>query len=328
MNKLVSVIVPVYNVEKYLSRCIDSIINQTYKNLEIILVDDGSPDRCGDICDQYAIKDSRIKVIHKKNGGLSDARNAGINLAKGDYITFIDSDDWIHPKYIETLYDLVKKHNADISVCNFIRTTSEDHNDEISLIDVIAFNKYEALEQFTDKYYVQMVIACGKLYKKDLFHNVRFPVGRIHEDEFTTYKLIYNANKIVFTTTPLYYYWQREDSIMGSGFNINHRLDALDAFIERAEFFKKIGLENESSKTYKSSFLVLMTIIRKFNELDDFSKKEVLKRFNIIKKCLRSTKQNVVFKIFYEFYFINPKLLDFIFRIFVKVKMRLISFTS
>ncbi len=212
---LISVIIPIYKVEYYIHKCIDSVLNQSYKNLEIILVDKGPPDRCGGICDEYAMVDNRIKVIHKENGGLSDARNVGIESATGSYITLIDGDDWIHNKYIEKLYKLIKIKNADIAVCNFIKTYTENVPQVEDEIIICEFSNIEALKQLTDKYYIQMVVAWGKLYKKELFEHIRYPLGKTHEDEFTTHKLLFKASKIVFTTEPLLYYRQRKDSIMG-----------------------------------------------------------------------------------------------------------------
>jgi len=270
MKEIISVIVPIYSVEKYLSRCIESIINQTYRNIEIILVNDGSPDNCGQICDEYAKKDERIYVIHKKNGGLSDARNAGLKIAKGEYISFVDSDDWIHEKYIEKLYDLITKSNADISMCDFIKTSDDNVKVDNSNEEITEYSNIEALDLLMGgKLNVQFVVSWGKLYKRRLFENIKFPIGRIHEDEFTTYKLLYKAKKIVFTTSKLLFYWQREDSIMGTGeYNIKNRLDALDAFEERAVFFNKVGLNDLCGKAYKSLFFLLKNTKNQIDQKD------------------------------------------------------------
>ncbi|MBD7913312.1 glycosyltransferase family 2 protein [Clostridium cibarium] len=293
MNELISIIIPVYKVEEYLRRCINSVLKQTYKNLEVILVDDGSPDRSGEICDEFAALDNRIKVIHKKNGGLSDARNAGIDICEGEYIAFIDSDDWVHDKYIENLYKLLKKTNSDISVCNFIKTAKDKVDIYISNEEIYEYTKIEALEQFVDKFYVQMVIACGKLYKRNLFREIRFPVGRLHEDEFITYKVIFKAKKIVLTTAQLYYYWQREDSIMGSGFSLKGRLDALDAFEERGNFFDSIKEMELRDKTFRIVFNIYKTINDKINLFEKNEEKmDFKKKFMNFKRVLRKTKQS------------------------------------
>lgn len=321
MSEIITIVVPIYKVEDYLHRCVDSILNQTYKRLEIILVNDGSPDSCGKICDEYAKLDERVIVIHKKNGGLSDARNAGIEIAQGEYISFIDSDDWIEENYIEKLYQLIINTNSDISVCNFIRTSTEKIQVENSMEEIYEYSNVEALEQLFDKFAVQMVISCGKLYKRELFKDIRFPVERIHEDEFTTYKLIYRANKIALTTAQLFYYWQREDSIMGVGFNIKHRLDVIDALKERAEFFGKIGLQNLSNKTNRGLFDIYRDVNKR---IDTFEDSLCIENFNknIIdfRKTLRKSKQAAIFKIFYELYFVSPKTMALIIGFYRRLK--------
>lgn len=309
MSDLISVIIPVYKVEDYIRRCIDSITNQTYSNIEIILIDDGSPDLCGQICDEYASQDSRIKVIHKKNGGLSDARNVGIDIATGQYITFLDSDDWVHKRYLETLYDLMKNINVDISMCNFHETFVTMEDLDVEEKEILEYSNIEALRQFTDKYYVQMTVAWGKLYKAGLFEDIRFPLGKIHEDEFTTYKLIYKARKIIFTTEPLLYYFQRQDSIMGSGFKIKNRLHTIEAFEERAEFFNKIDQGELRDKTYKQLFGIYVNVYDHIDMFEDeISKSKYMNDFNSFKTKLRSSKQSFKFKLYYELYFISPKL--------------------
>ncbi|MBS4212689.1 glycosyltransferase [Neobacillus rhizophilus] len=250
MKEKISVIVPVYNVEKYLSKCINSIINQTYTNLEIILVDDGSTDNSGDICDCYASKDTRIKVIHKENGGLSDARNMGLGVATGGYVNFIDSDDYIHEKFHEVLMKLISSHNADIAQCDYLKIY-EETDPEISDIGnnqfekVTVLNNIEALNQLYNNLIKGVV--WNKLYKRDLFKDIRFPKGKIHEDDFTTYKLLFNSNKIIITSYQLYYYLQRSNSIMGSKFNAKH-LDSLEAFSNQILFFNKNELYDLKNK--------------------------------------------------------------------------------
>lgn len=317
MSELISIIVPIYKVELYLKRCIDSILKQSYKNLEIILVNDGSPDKCGEICDDYSRIDNRIKVIHKKNGGISEARNSGIDISHGAYITFIDSDDWINELYIEELYCILNKSSADISICSYIKTTNNEFKDNFLFKMIYEYSNIEALEQFTDKFYVQMVIATGKLYKRTLFEGIRFPIGKIHEDEFTTYKLIFKAKKIVLTTAQLYYYWQREDSITGVGFSINNRLDGIEAFIERAEFFKNIGLIDLSWKTYRSILLKYIMLNGRIDEIENIDKKlRHINNFKNLKHILRKSKQKIKFKVFYELYYIAPQIMGKFFKLY------------
>lgn len=235
MDKKISVVIPVYNVEKYLKECLDSVLKQTYRNLEIILVDDGSKDNSGNICDEYAKKDNRIKVIHKKNGGLSDARNAGINIAKGEYITFLDSDDYIEEDMYEFLVKNIEKANADISICQnyYVYKNSKEttHTPNVYL----EMNSVEALK------YVNMlgyytVSACDKLYKRKIFENIRFPVGKINEDWYVICEVFDKANKIVYNSEPKYNYRKRKGSITDDK-KIN--LGMMDASKQCLEFVKQ-----------------------------------------------------------------------------------------
>ncbi len=223
---LISIIVPCYNVEAYLPRCIDSLLRQTYPNIEIILVDDGSPDNCGKVCDKYADKDNRIKVIHKMNGGLSDARNAGIDVASGEYITFVDGDDWIHSQYVEILLNNLTETGADISACSFVRTSEEMlMNTKVGKSSYHIYSSEKAIEQTLYQNKLDNS-TWGKLYKKSLFYKCRFTVGRLYEDLDFFYKVYEQATRFVYTEAVLYYYYYRSDSILGI-FN-RKRLDVLD----------------------------------------------------------------------------------------------------
>ncbi len=216
MDNLISVIVPIYNVEQYLNECIESIVNQTYKNLEIILVDDGSPDNCAKICDNWKERDYRIKVIHKKNGGLSDARNAGLDIARGDFISFIDSDDWIDLKMYEILLDVILKENAEICACGIMECLTSGYR-KVKVEKINGSNEQIYKMLYNDTIYP--VSAWNKLYRKECWSSLRFPIGKICEDAFTTYKLIDQASKIVQIDAPLYFYRIRENSIMTSSFS-------------------------------------------------------------------------------------------------------------
>ena len=233
---LISVIVPVYNVEKYLDRCVQSIVNQTYKNLEIILVDDGSPDNCGKMCDDWAQKDSRIKVVHKANGGLSDARNAGMAVATGEYIAFVDSDDWVDIHFLELLYNAVLAHNVKLAACDAKTVYLFESKNIADLPQAKVFTSQQALQTLTIGKEFRSVV-WNKLYHRTLLENEQFEVGRYHEDEFFTYRILAKANHSVYVNAPLYYYFQRQGSIMNSA-SFRH-LDALDAYIERIKFFKQ-----------------------------------------------------------------------------------------
>ena len=240
----ISVIVPVYKVEPYLRRCVDSILAQTFTDFELILVDDGSPDNCGAICDEYAQKDSRVHVIHQENGGLSAARNAGLNYCltqkRSQYLSFIDSDDCISPLYLERLHSALVESHADISVCGLTSFSWR----EIPDYSTANFSGSILLE---GKQACQLIYICKsnrasyvsaycKLYRIELFQNIRFPEGKLHEDQFTTYKALYAANRIVEIGDRLYGYFINEIGIMHSRFSIR-RFDDLVALDEAIQFY-------------------------------------------------------------------------------------------
>lgn len=251
-NDLISVIVPIYKVEKYLDQCIRSILAQTYKELQIILVDDGSPDRCGEICEDFAGKDNRIIVIHKENGGLSDARNAGMEKALGEWFVFVDSDDYIVPDMIEKLYGLTVMHQAKMAWCaikeiaedteynekNFHESKFHEHNFQNGSTreEIIIYSPADAEKQFYTMKKQQCLVTWNKIYHKSLFHNVRFPKGKLYEDGYTTYRTIYAADKIVTTSEPLYCYRQREGSIMEKNSG-RIFVPSLEAGKERMDFY-------------------------------------------------------------------------------------------
>ena len=239
----ISVIVPVYKVERYLCDCIDSILQQTFREFELILIDDGSPDHCGQICDEYAKVDDRVRAIHQKNGGLSAARNAGLDLADGEFITFVDSDDILDGQYLQRLYETLAEYQADVAVCNSCRIINKD---ELSSHDVdqgdacFLMGNREAVKTLCKYGKDQLpVTAWGKLYKKELFINLRYPVGIINEDEYLTPRLLYRAERIVWIKEALYGYRKREESIMGEKFSIR-RYDGIWAIESCIDYFNAI----------------------------------------------------------------------------------------
>lgn len=234
---LVTIIIPVYKVEQYLHRCVDSVINQTYKNLKIILVDDGSPDNCPTICDEYESKDKRIIVIHKENGGLSSARNAGLDFQhNGDFIFFLDSDDFIHNRTIETLIYIQEECNADIVQCKFIRGSES----EFPLIGVdFNYNIYDNLSIFYSKEH--KVTLWAKLYKTCLWDGIRMPIGKINEDDATYWKLYYKCKIIATTPIPMYYYYINPHSIMANKKSY-FSYDFIEHYHERINFFRNKDL--------------------------------------------------------------------------------------
>ncbi len=249
----VSVIVPVFKVEAYLSKCVESLIGQVYSNLEIILVDDGSPDACPGICDDYAKRDSRIKVIHQKNGGLSDARNTGIRAAKGEYVSFVDSDDWVDPDYIDSLIKTSLDTSADIVECNHIKYYKTDdffdYSPKIERGEIVVKDGSEAMVDVILDKGTYTVSSWGKIYKMDIFkqNNIWFSVGKIHEDRFVTYKPFFFSRRVAYLESPLYFYTKRKDSITGGGFD-EHRLVILrDLPADMREFAdqQKINLSRE-----------------------------------------------------------------------------------
>lgn len=243
---LISVIVPVYNVEFYIEKCIESIINQTYENLEIILIDDGSTDESPLICKKYAELDRRVKLIRQQNHGLSAARNTGIKNANGHFLGFIDSDDFIHPQMYEILLLNLYNNDADLSICSL--TNVYDNKNEYILNDfekisyenqlIMVNNKKEAYKRLYDEWSLRTVIACNKLYRKEIFDNIHYPTGKIHEDEFVIHHIIGSINKIVFTNASLYYYLQRENSIINEHYSLK-RLSAIEAYEDRILYFRR-----------------------------------------------------------------------------------------
>ena len=230
MDKI-SIIVPVYKVEAYLRECVDSIINQTYKNLEIILVDDGSPDNCPAICDEYALKDERIIVIHQKNGGLSAARNAGLEIATGEYICFVDSDDLIHPQYCEILYNGI--HNTDSSFCACRSTTFKNTATNLKL-DRVTDVTYSSEIWYDYIKHTQMGV-WNKIYKSDLFENIRFYNGKIHEDIIFCADIASVVSETIRTTDSVLYFGRlRDSSICSSSYLKPDRIFAAEYFIEKS----------------------------------------------------------------------------------------------
>ena len=238
MHDLISVIIPVYKVEKYLCRCVDSVLEQTYTNMEIILVDDGSPDNCPVMCDEYARQDSRVKVIHQENAGLSGARNAGIDMAQGQWLAFVDSDDYLTADFLERLYQACVDTGSSLSVCRweYVRgETIPEHGTGETRV-------YTGREMLANLYVpdgAYFVVAWNKLYRKELFEDIRYPLGRIHEDEATTYRIYDKVKKAAYVDRSLYGYFVTPVSIT-RGFNPK-RMDWVTAVAERLDFFEQKG---------------------------------------------------------------------------------------
>ena len=244
-NPLISVIVPVYNVQEYLEKCVNSLLEQTYKNLEIILVDDGSTDQSGILCDKMSEKDNRILVIHKNNGGLSDARNVGIDRARGKYLYFVDSDDYISDNILQKLYDKLELEKADLALCGISFVDEEGKIIKEVLPSSLNDDVWNE-EQFWQKYYtgtdnICNVVAWNKLYRRNLFKLERYDVGKLHEDEYICHRIISSCSRISIVNEALYYYLQRSNSIMGRGKSVTNYFCILEAYLYRFEYFKKLG---------------------------------------------------------------------------------------
>jgi len=266
MSPLISVIVPIYNVEKYLSKCIDSILNQTYKNLEIILVDDGSPDNCPAICDEYAEKDSRIIVVHKENGGLSDARNEGLKIAKGEYFYFVDSDDLLPVKSIETVYSLATDNNAQMVIAGFERFYDDGEvffstDSEGEYIKIM--NRQEVMKDF----YRDGCQAWAVLYHRSVHKDIYFPKGEINEDEAIVFFLFERCDTAVVTNKVVYTYRCRPDSITTTSFS-SKKLIWQEHCRKNLEFIREKypELEPYALKRYRGSLLWTLSEIAMSNE--------------------------------------------------------------
>lgn len=295
----ISIIVPVYNVEEYLPKCLDTILNQSFRDFEVILVNDGSKDNSGFICEKYAKKDSRIRIIHKENGGLSSARNAGLDIAKGRYIGFIDSDDFIDLKMYEQLYNMIKIYNADIAICSYECVSKhaiiKNKNYKDKLEEIKVFNNIEALNQTLEENGVEFIVAWNKLYKSSVFENLRFKEGKVHEDEFIVHQVLYKSNIVVYTPKKLYYYLQRENSITGESFNIK-RTDYLEALTERIYFYNEKNLDYLKEKTeYQYLKLYFKYYFKVKNDLKDTEKVKKLKQ-NFIDTFRTLSKSNIYSK--------------------------------
>lgn len=269
---VIKVIIPVYKTEKYLERCVNSILLQSEQNFEIVLIDDGSPDRCPEICDRLAEADPRIHVLHQTNQGLSAARNAGIEYVLDcEYITFVDSDDWVHSQYLEVLLNAIEETGCVLAVGGHVKT-----NGAVPLIDKKNFlpSVYSAEESYCLTS-ISTTPAWGKIYKTDLFQNIRFPVGKIHEDYYVTWKTLFRAENVAVIKAPLYYYYQNTEGIMHSTWSVR-RMDFFPAMEEKIQFFQEQKLENAEKRAVKKLMKTLDKYIvnsEKENSTRDYTPK-------------------------------------------------------
>lgn len=305
-EELISVIVPVYNVKSFLPQCVDSVLNQTYKNIEIILVDDGSTDESGEICDKYSKLDKRVKTIHKANGGLSDARNVGIDNAKGKYFCFVDSDDIVDKNFVKSLYDAIVKTASDISICFFKKFFEEKELVEQTYnTEFVEMDKETLSFQLFEKDNIHFICACTKMYKKELFENLRFEVGRLHEDEFIVYKIFDKANKGVLVNSQLYFYRERPGSITKSLSFKEKNLDAFYSIESCYKFYKGTQYEQKALNRLINSTAYIYCTAKKRNAgkqilqflIGEFKKYYKLNKAKTLKQRLFNMFPNIICKL-------------------------------
>lgn len=307
-SPLVSIIVPVYNVEKYLRECVDSILAQTYRNLEVLLIDDGSPDRSGAICDEYAAADPRVRVIHQANAGAATARNTGLNIAAGELISFIDSDDFIAENMIEIMADHMRREQADLVICNV--APCYDRNNIWSCESPIVDQTY-SLEAFIKKEQVwQYMIPCNKLYRRHLFDHIRFPDGFIYEDNATSHRILGQCRTIVTITDALYFYRQNPESVMHSTTSIK-LTDNLSALADKLQYAYDRGwveLFHSASCRYAHMFFDLYFRFPKNDENRKYFDRVDLSLKNALPYLLRSSGVSLRHKVYLSIIRISPRL--------------------
>lgn len=277
-GELVSIIVPVYNAEQYISRCISCILDQTYRNIELILVDDGSSDKSAQIIDEESGKDKRIVVIHKINGGASDARNMGLSMCRGSYICFVDADDIIDPEYVMTMLSIAKEYDCDIVQCDYKKVNNRDiiftrGDNKISVV-----SSTDMLNRIYSESNVDTIVLWNKLFKKSVIADIRFPVGIMFEDEVFCPRVIYNASRIAITNSTLYYYYHNNNSVMNMEYS-KKKLDIFTALKLRMDFYCKCGLKDLYDKDlykYMNKLLQNIYLVKKSQIADKSSIKRRL----------------------------------------------------
>ena len=318
-TEIISIIIPVYNMERYLDRCVKSVLEQTYTNIEVLLIDDGSTDSSGALCDRWALKDSRIRVVHKENGGLSDARNTGIDASTGKYLSFIDSDDYVSDNMVELMYAALMTNQSDMSICNFsfvdeegIPLTEMNQDSPIKNETISGFDAIQKL--FVPKGWFYH-LAWNKLYKKSLFSDIRYPTGKYAEDAFIGHRLFGKCNRVTCIGDICYCYTQRSGSIVHSK-NSKYYLHDAESFLDRAIYCEELGLHRCAGMAYWKSAMFLPSI-------DSFGKDKpelqaeydktlhIFRRhYRMCKYCTLKERLQIIFVLFspvlYRFVFRNP----------------------
>lgn len=310
-DDLVSMIVPVYCMEPYLHRCVDSLTAQTHRNIEIILVDDGSTDLSGAICDEYAAADDRVRVVHQPNAGVSVARNVGIEAARGRWLAFVDPDDWVDAGLVSHLLGVARASDADLAVCGLFRTSNLDTSGALLAGSVRALSSTEALKLYTGPTTSWMTSPCGKLFRAELFEGVRFPPGRRYEDEFTTYRLVDAARRVAVSDAELYNYFIRPGSATHGEQDVAQLLDRVAALREQAGFFHARGLDDVSGNALKRAFLILRQLHpRIVASGDQASRRKLATDTKAVAADLRNSGQPRHVKALASFYSIWPQPVD------------------
>lgn len=295
-NSKISIIVPVYNILPYIEKCLNSLINQTYENIEIIIVDDGSNDGSEKICDKFAKNYKKINVFHKANGGLSSARNYGLNFATGDYIGFVDGDDYIELNMFERLINNLTQTNADISICSFFME-NEDGSKHCNCenLETKTFSNIEALELLSSERQDRYVVAWNKLYKKELFQDIEFPIGKIHEDQAIIHHLFFKAKKISTISQKLYHYVVHKNSLSHQN-NITKHFDDIDALFDRIKFYKQNNLQSLLAGVERTMFNLFLFYKHKAIEYGrcSFKQIKIMKLYGL--KCYQFFEECSTFK--------------------------------
>lgn len=295
MRSFVSVIVPVYNVEQYIGNCLESIIRQSFDNIEIIVVDDGSTDRSGQICDAYAEKDSRIIVKHKENGGAADARNIGISFANGEYVVFVDADDYIHDDFISTVVTIAETKKADIVVTDFSLFKDEKECIAISLSDselddaLVLSEKQLYDDEFVKRETVRFTVPWGKICKRKLYDGILYPKGKTNEDTHTTWKLMERANRVVYLKKPLYFWRENPNSVTRSEFK-RSQLSGLEAFEEQFDYYVSVGKQRYVEIVFDQYLNWFFWCYNNMKHSKMDYKKELYPYYQYIRKCVKKIK--------------------------------------
>lgn len=298
MKETISVIVPIFNRELYLKNCIDSILNQSYRNLEIILVDDGSTDRSLSICKEYALLDERIKIVHKENGGLSSARNAGINVATGEWISFIDSDDSINMNFYTTLKEVADKNKCDIVQCDMERVAEQKKVNDIKEYSTSLFTNKQALEEFYGRRYTVFKSSCNKIFRKNLFNDVRYPEGRIFEDRWIANQLYYKAHCVAYIDYPMYYYTVNNSGIMHQKAS-KKNYDTCILYLKHYDYFTKKNEKELAALSIKQFFISLLNLrytFKRFSDIYDSEKDSLQDLYQSNKDKLWGAKGLTIFQ--------------------------------